>query len=146
MASRSAVVIPGVTAALSFSRVRPTTSPASRISAISSSVLIWINALSLPEGPERGERSLRHVVDGTHGVDAHQDAGLGVVAHQRRRLFVVDLESVPDRLRLVVVALEQLAAADVTDTLRRRRVGGPMPEVPTTPARTPSPQGPGPPA
>src|SRR3954451_10336293 len=123
MASRSAVVIPGVTAALSFSRVRPTTSPASRISAISSSVLIWINALSLPEGPERGERSLRHVVDGTHGVDAHQDAGLGVVAHQRRRLFVVDLESVPDRLRLVVVALGKPAAPRVPNTPPPQRGG-----------------------
>src|SRR5690242_10187054 len=103
MASRSAVVMPGVTAAFSFSNVRPTTSPASRISAISSSVLIWINVLSLPERTQRRECTLRHVVDRAHGVDADQHSGLGVVAHQRRRLLVVDLESMPDGFRLVVV-------------------------------------------
>src|SRR4051812_21732781 len=141
-ASRSAVVMPGVTAALSFSRVRPTTSPASRISAISSSVLIWINVASLPERTECGERPLRHVVDGTHRVDAHEHAGLGVVTHQRCRLLVVDLEPVTDRLRLVVVALEQLATADVTHTLRRRRVEVQMPDVSAAPAGTPSGQPP----
>src|SRR3954452_21136067 len=141
-ASRSAVVMPGVTAALSFSRVRPTTSPASRISAISSSVLIWINVASLSERTECGERPLRHVVDGTHRVDAHEYAGLGVVAHQRCRLLVVDLEPVTDRLRLVVVALEQLATADVTHTLRRRRVEVQMPDVSAAPAGTPSGQPP----
>src|SRR3954447_7214916 len=141
-ASRSAVVTPGATAAFSFSRVRPTTRPASRISAISSSVLIWINALSLPEGPERRERSFRHVVDGTHGVDAHEDAGLGVVAHQRRRLLVVDLEPVTDGLRLVVVPLEQLATADVTDTLHRPRVEVQVPDVPAAAAGTPAGQPP----
>src|SRR5881275_2520877 len=93
-ASRSAVLMPGVTAAFSFSSVRPTTSPASRISAISSSLLIWINALSLSERPQRGQCALSHVIDGTHRVDAHQDAGLGVVAHQRSGLFVVDLQPV----------------------------------------------------
>src|SRR3954449_11600440 len=110
-ASRSAVVTPGATAAFSFSRVRPTTRPASRISAISSSVLIWINVASLPERTEGGQSPLRHVVDGTHRVDAHEHASLGVVAHQRRRLLVVDLEPVTDRLRLVVGTLGKLATA-----------------------------------
>src|SRR4051812_48355219 len=137
-ASRSAVLMPGVTAAFSFSSVRPTTSPASRISAISSSVLIWIKVASLPERTEGGERPLRHVVDGTHRVDAHEYASLGVVAHQRCRLLVVDLEPVTDRLRLVVVALEQLATADVTHTLRRRRVEVQMPDVSAAPAGTPA--------
>src|SRR3954453_7833897 len=137
-ASRSAVVMPGVTAAFSFSSVRPTTSPASRISAISSSVLIWITVLSLSKRPQRAQRPLGHVVDWTHRVDAHEDAGLGVVAHQRRRLLVIDLEPVTDGLRLVVIALEQLAAADVTDTLRRRRVKVQVPDVPAAAAGTPS--------
>ncbi len=41
IASRSPVVIPGSTAARSFSRARATTSPATRIFAISPAVLIW---------------------------------------------------------------------------------------------------------
>src|SRR3954449_5998774 len=141
-ASRSAVVMPGVTAAFSFSRVRPTTSPASRISAISSSVLIWIKVASLPERAKRGESPLRHVIHGTHRVDAHEHTSLRVVAHQRRRLFVVDLEPVTDRLRLVVVTLEQLATADVTHTLRRWRVEVQMPDVSAAAAGTPSGQPP----
>src|SRR3954466_12716769 len=103
-ASRSAVLMPGVTAAFSFSRVRPTTSPASRISAISSSVLIWINALPLlyaaaiipaasaAVGTQCSQCPFCDVVDRTHRVDAHEDTGLGVVAHQRRGLLVIDLE------------------------------------------------------
>src|SRR6476469_8018556 len=106
MASRSAVVMPGSTAALSLSRVRPTTSPASRLRAISCSLLYWIMS-SLPVAPKRGDRPLGHVVHRPHRVDAGEQPRLCVVAHQRRGLLVIDLESVPDRLRLVVVALEQ---------------------------------------
>src|SRR3954468_19076618 len=141
-ASRSAVLMPGATADFSLSSVRPTTSPASRISAISSSLLIWINALSLSERPQCGQCPLCHVVDGTHRVDAHEDAGLGVVAHQRRGLFVVDLQPVTDGLRFVVVALDQLAAADVTHTLHRRRVEVQVPDVSAAAAGTSSGQPP----
>src|SRR3954449_7805702 len=118
MASRSAVLIPGSTAARSFSRVRPTTRPASRMSAISRSLLYWIMACSSPEGPQRTQRALGHVVDRPCCVDADEDALAGVVPHQGRGLLVVDLEPVADGLRFVVVTLEQVAAAAVADPLR----------------------------
>src|SRR3954452_6306017 len=135
MASRSAVVMPGRAAALSFSSVRPTTSPAWRMRAISASDLIWITPLLSPQparlskGSQRGDGAVGHVVDRAHGVDAHEDARLGVVADQRGRLLVVDLQPVPDRLGHVVVALEQVATADVAGALGRRRVEVDVPDV-----------------
>jgi len=52
-------------------------------------------------------------------VDAYQDALVGVEGDQRRRLGVVDLETVPDHLFLVIVALEELVAAVVAGVLLR---------------------------
>src|SRR4051812_312604 len=113
--------MPGRTAAVSLSSVRPTTSPAWRMRAISASDLIWIMTPFSPavrastKGSQRRVRAVRDVVARPHRVDADEQARLGVVADQRRGLLVVDLQAVPHRLRLVVVALEQLATADVAD-------------------------------
>src|SRR5947209_3578451 len=127
--------MPGSTAAFSFSSVRATTRPASRMSAISLSLLYWImRAPSAAVGPQRRDRPVGHVVDGPHRVDTDEQTLLRVVADERRGLLVVDLEPVPDRLRLVVVALEQLTAAAVAHTLRRRRVEVQMPDVPAVTA------------
>ena len=104
-------------------RARPGASARSR-----RRVLIWIIcdrllqrplSCSRANGRSAADRPLGDVVDRPHRVDADQDALLGVVADQRRGLLVVDLEPVPDGLRLVVVALEQLAAAVVADPVGR---------------------------
>src|SRR3954470_23728573 len=92
IASRSAVVMPGATAALSFSSVRPTTSPAWRISAISASDLIWIIGGSSSKRAEGGDGPVGYIIHRAHGVDADQDARLGVVPDERRGLLVVDLQ------------------------------------------------------
>jgi hypothetical protein len=48
-------------------------------------------------------------------VEPPQQAELVVVADERLRLRVVDLEAILDRLRLVVVTLDQPRAVDVAD-------------------------------
>src|SRR3954467_3821501 len=133
--SRSSVVTPGRAASRSRSRVRQTTSPASRISRISDRLLISTCSRRIalvlagrllcsglvPErsGPggvlvlvamQRIEGPIGHVVDRSGRIDTYQDASRGVEGHERRRLLRVDVESVPHRAGLVVVALEQLAA------------------------------------
>src|SRR5206468_4329763 len=50
------------------------------------------------------------------GVDAEQDALVGVERDQRRGLQLIHLKAVPDRFLAVVVPLEQLAAAIVADS------------------------------
>src|SRR4051794_38271818 len=137
IASSSPVVTPGRTAALTAAMAPATTRPAARMSSISCGVLIWImrplhfassgrrvsipvaicrlaflsRARLLPRGPgalEGGHRACGHFFDLADGVDAGEQSLLLVPARQRRRLFPVDLQPVPHRLRLVVPALHHL--------------------------------------
>ncbi len=66
------------------------------------------------------DRADRDVLDRSGGVDAHQLALRAVVVDERRRFAGVDLQALGDRLGLVVVALEELAAAAVADALAGR--------------------------
>ena len=125
----------------------PTTSPARRMLAICSGVLIstprpW--NMPPPQSSADSSAAMARSVTVVHragGVDAAQQPGLGVVVDQRRRLLAVDLEPVPDRAGRVVVAPEQLTSAGVAHPL----VGGlvelhvPVAAAPVagTPARQP---------
>src|SRR4051794_13100011 len=125
--SRSSVLTPGRAASRSRSRVRQTTSPASRISRISDRLLISTCSRRIAlvlAGPvaysglvlvatQRLEGPVGHVVDRTGRVDTYQDASRGVEGHERRRLLPVDVQSVAHGAGLVVVALEQLATIAV---------------------------------
>ena len=122
IASSSPVVMPGLTASRSSSRVSPTTSPASRISAICSGDLISSASdrgtsvdTRVTGGVEGLDRALGDLVDLALRGDRAEQTELGVEADQRGGLLVVDLEPALHGLRLVVVALEQLAAVDVAD-------------------------------
>src|SRR5258708_3585190 len=135
--SRSAVLIPGRTASRSIPSVRATTRPARRMARICSGVLIWIpdpDFIGVPispagERPQRGERPLGDLLDRAGRIDADENSFVGVEGDQRRGLFLVDLETVPDRLLPVIVALEQLAAAGVADPLPGRRVEEDVPDA-----------------
>src|SRR5512141_1398509 len=93
-ASSSRVVTPGATEVRSSSRVRATTSPASRMRATCSGVLISIRSLRRntgPSGSEGGEEARGDLVDRAHAVDAPQQA-LGLVdGGERRGLVRVEL-------------------------------------------------------
>src|SRR5215203_72011 len=151
--SRSAVVTPGTAAAVSASRVRPTTSPAARISSTSASLLIWIilsrllstcspacrdrrrlDPPSVAEAPEGVDRPLCDVLHRTRRVDTAEQAAVTVVADEGRRLVRVDLQPVPDGVLAVVVALEELTAAPVALAGGRGRVEVEVPDVSAAPA------------
>src|SRR5918993_2842256 len=151
--SRSAVLTPGTAAARSASRVRPTTSPAARISATSASLLIWIirsrflnisvlRPRSVAVAAQRVDGPLGDVLDRAGRVDAAEQAPVAVVADQRRGLVGVDLEPVPDGVLAVVVALEELACAAVALPRRGGRVEVEGPHVAAAPARPPAGQPP----
>ncbi|CAO5231769.1 hypothetical protein FAGKG844_160039 [Frankia sp. AgKG'84/4] len=93
--------------------------------------------LSVGVVPQRVERAVGDVVHRAGGVDTDQDALLGVVRHERRRLVRVHLEPVAHGLGPVVVALEKLPATSVTDVLDRWRVEVEVPDVATVPAGSP---------
>src|SRR4051812_48816984 len=112
MASRSAVLTPGATAARTRSSARLTTSPAARMSSICASVLIWMccvrNTRSAPEWLECVGGPLGDILDRTGRIDAHQLALAGIEAHEGRGLGGVHPQPLGNGLRLVVVALEEL--------------------------------------
>src|SRR5664279_5485330 len=118
-------------------RARATTSPACRISAIWScdlssmrSGVRYISGPSPGERHERVDRALGHVLDGAERIDRDEWPAVAVELDQRRRLGAVDLETVPHGLRLVVVAVVEVAAAPVADIRARRPVEIDVPYVP----------------
>ena len=152
MASSSPVVTPGRTAAVTAAIAPAITSPEARISSTSCAVLIWIirplhfasngSRASTPRrvhcralsavgrgrcpgvvGAQGRQGPSGDLVDLADRVDRRQQARPLVEPRQRRGLFPVDLEPVPDGLGLVVVALHQLAvdqhaaAGEPTDQL-----------------------------
>src|SRR5687767_14888166 len=135
MASSSPVVTPGRTAARTAAIAPATTRPAPRMSSISCGVLIWImrplhfassgrrlriSAVIAARRPSALGGQFRvcdaqcahgpagDLIDLADRIDPGEEA-LGLVEpRQRRRLFPVHLEAVPDGLGLVVVALDHL--------------------------------------
>src|SRR2546421_5613389 len=134
--SRAAVVTPGRALPWSRLRVRASTRPAAVIFSISSGDFWMImlstlvpRALQLGFELQRGERRADVVVDLVRragAIEAAQQALVLVPLDQGLCLFVVDLEALLDRLRLVVVALDQLRAVHVADALVLRRGEGPV--------------------
>src|SRR6516164_1760727 len=94
-------------------------------------------AASPDETAQGAQGAFGDLVHGAGGVEAEQDALVGVERDQRRGLLLVHLEPVPDRLLAVVVALEQLAAAVIADPQLDRRVEHDVPYPPATPASAP---------
>src|SRR5215211_4132555 len=125
--SSSAVVTPGRALRRSMSWQRTSTRPAAAIFSISSGLLrmIAIGYLELRLETEGRERRPHVVVDllrRPRAVEAAQEALVLVVLDQRLGLLVVDGESVADRLRLVVVPLDQPRAVLVADAVVLRGV------------------------
>src|SRR6185437_3178613 len=81
-----------------------------------------------------GQRALGDLFHRPGRVDADQDVLVRVESDQRRRLGAGDLQPVPDDLFLVVVALEELAAAVVADVRRGGRLVQQVPDPLTAPA------------
>src|SRR5262249_31117457 len=79
------------------------------------------------------QRAAGDLLDGPGRVDADQDGLVRVERDERGRLVLVDLQPVPDDLFLVVVALEELAAAVIADPLAGRRVVELVPDPLATP-------------
>src|ERR1700728_1464568 len=87
----------------------------------------------LADEPSQGAHgAVGYLFDWAGGVDALQDALVGVVGDQGGRLVLVDLDAVPDRLFAVVVALEQVAAAVVTGVFAGRGVEQDVPDAAAT--------------
>src|SRR3954464_14226301 len=136
---------PGVTPVRAFPRSmvrqRAATRPAAAICSISSGVFRTITEDSVvaggrlelvlePQRRQRGPYVVVHLAGRALAVEAAQHALLLVAVHERARLVVVDLEPVLDGLRLVVVALHELRAVLVADSLVLRRVELDVVEVP----------------
>src|SRR5690606_6644006 len=63
-------------------------------------------------GPvERRQDAVEDLVEGAHAVDHAQPAGVAVVIDHRRGLFVIDLQALAHRFRVVVGAALGLCAA-----------------------------------
>src|SRR5512139_2692660 len=98
-ASSSAVVMPGATRSRTRASAPATTSPAARMLASWSAVLISMRALRPSTSAlDRGEDAVAHLVDRAHAVHLDEDPLLGVDPGQRRRLLGVDLHAPPDDL------------------------------------------------
>src|SRR5260370_34317855 len=99
--------------------------------------------MSAVEAAQRAERPLGDLVHRAGGVDAKENALIGVEGDQRGRLVLVDLATVPDGVLAVVGALEQLTAAVVArvDVGRRAVQLAPYPPAPAagSPATASSP-------
>src|SRR3954447_17437085 len=135
IASSSPVLTPGRTAAFTAASAPAVTSPEARMSSISCGVLIWImrplhfassgrrlripaviwlpypsvrSRLSGLRRAARGQRAGGDLLDLPDRVDAAQQAFGFVEPGEGGRLFPVDVQPVPHRLRLVVVALDHL--------------------------------------
>src|SRR5690348_4906398 len=149
-ASRSTVETPGATASRSLSRVAATSRPAVRIFPIWAGVLYsmshsrWrmLAPLLTTVRAERVDRAHSDVLYRPGGVDADQLALRAVVVDQRRGVARIHPQPLGDGLRLVVVALEQLAAAPVADALAGRRVELDVPDLAAAPTGTPAGQPP----
>src|SRR3954465_13261413 len=123
--SRSSVVTPARAFERSIWRQRARIAPERAMASISSGDFLMITGLELLFQPQCCERCADVVVHLTRrpaAVEAAEHAALLVVVNQRLGLRVVDLEPLLDRLRLVVVALDQPRAVLVTDALVLRRV------------------------
>src|SRR5438270_12293981 len=105
-------------------KVRTRISPASAMRSICSGVFLMIKLQLLFE-PQRGQRGADVVVDlvrAARAVEAAQQPPLLVVLDERGGLPMVDLQSLPDRLFLVVLALDQTRPVDVAAPPGLRRV------------------------
>src|SRR5690349_3643891 len=136
--SRSWVVTPGRAFPRSIARQRASTCPAASICSISSGDFLTIigakesletsqqsDLLELvfePQGGEGGPNVVVNLARRPGGVEAPEDPLAVVVLDERGRFAVVDLEPPLDRLRLVVVALDQAGAVLVAHALALRRV------------------------
>src|SRR6476659_7678132 len=122
MASSSPVVMPGATASRTSARVSPTTTPARRMTAISSRDLISSlrSNIELPSrsgrrggrrrhGLERLDEPLGDPFDRPLGGYGDQQLELVVEPDQRGRVTCVDRQPGAHRLGQVVVTLEELA-------------------------------------
>src|SRR4051812_5815632 len=128
--SSSRVVTPGRTAPASISRVRPTSTPASRMRRSCSSVRPWsrfrrpnigrslsLAALGQTSSVvlrESRDDAVRDLVDGAHAVDLDEQAGVLVVLCQRCRLLAVDRLPLADDVLGVVGAPLGLGALEQT--------------------------------
>src|SRR3954453_14215785 len=131
--SSSAVVTPSRILEASSFIVRAWMGPAAAILSISCGDFLMITAgrgrsaarLELVFEAQRGDRRPDVVVDlgGRAGaVEAPQQVAALVVLDERLGLVVVDGQALGDRLRLVVVALDELGAVLVADALTLGRV------------------------
>src|SRR5882762_530175 len=113
IASRSSVEMPARTSRRSMRTVAARILPPSAISSISRRLFSWITCVSCERSfLEGAEGALRDVLNFAYGVDrGYLRAVLLVPVQHGRRLLLVDVEAVADRLRLVVLAAHQLAAA-----------------------------------
>src|SRR3954469_8434841 len=138
MASSSPVVTPGRSAARTALIAPATASPAARMSSISCGVLTWIMRplhfassgirgripppvpmvprcssvrvrLRAVRSAQHGQRTGGDLLDLADRIDPREQPFRLVEPRQRRGLFPVDLQAVPDGLGLVVVALHPLA-------------------------------------
>src|ERR1700760_3238528 len=153
MASSSPVLIPGRTASLSTESVRATTCPAAYMRAICSADLTWISGSLRSRMPhlqlqrylatgrtsvhvrlQGGQRPLGDLFHRPGRVNADENVLVRVEGDQGRRLGAVNLQPVPDDLFLVVVALEELAAAVVADAHHGGRLIEHMPDPLAAPA------------
>src|SRR5215204_4131575 len=132
--SSSLVVTPGRAFERSIRRQRAWIEPAAAMASICSEVLRMImprymirsrsnlHLLLAAEGGEHGVNALLDLVGRRLALDVVEDAVLLVVVDHRLGLLAVLVEPVPDHLRFVVVAHDQLAAIDVTDAFHLRRI------------------------
>src|ERR1035437_1098650 len=92
--------------------------------------------------PQCAERPLGDLVHRAGGVDAEENALVGIEGDQRGRLFLVDLETMPDGLLTVIVTLEKLTAAVVARIDVRGRIEQRVPDPAASTAGPPAGQPP----
>src|SRR3954453_12198564 len=130
--SSSAVDTPSrILPAMSFI-VREWMGPAAAIFSISAGDFLMITAkglrrrrLELVLEPQRRHRRadvVVHLGGRPRAVEAAQQVAVLVVLHERLGLVVVDGQALADRLRLVVLALDELRAVDVAAALLLGRI------------------------
>src|SRR5215831_8395859 len=96
-------------------------------------------AVSSPDKTAQGAQgTIGDLIHRAGGIDAEQDALVGVERDKRRGLLLIHHKPVPDRLLAVIVTLEQLAAAVVADARPGRWVERRVPYPPAPPAGAPA--------
>src|SRR2546421_4540314 len=137
-ASRSAVLTPGATAAPMRASAAAATRPAPRILVSCSGVLYSMSRLGVRTlstvRAQRVDATNCDVLDRPGRVDTHQLALRAVVVDQRRGLVRVLAQPLRDDVRLVVVALVQLAAPPVADVDAGGRLELDVPDLVAAPA------------